>query len=101
MLFLIAEAPFHEGGAKVSDDASRRPRLILLGLRSLAYERCCDFLLRTVLAVVIVCIDGIRADLSDFHACQLLLVLDSLFQAYALVERLEGMVLDEGNPVYL
>lgn len=101
MLFLVAEASFHECGAKFSDDAPRCPRPVLLGLRPLAHEGSRDVPLRAVAAVVIVGVNGVRPNLPDFHAGKLLLVFDGLFQAYALVERLKGMVLDEGDTVYL
>ena len=102
-LFLIAEAALHCCRAECANDSAccADTCVFFLWLGAFADKTGGYAVFGAGPPVLVVGIDGVGADAGDFCAGQFLLILNAIPQPHALVERLEGMVLDEGYPVNL
>lgn len=103
VLFLIPEAALHYRCPEIAEDAAccRDARILILGLRPLAGEACCDSFFAAIIAGFIVCVDCVASELLDFNTREFLVILDALFYACAFVEVLKTMVFNERYAIYL
>ena len=102
MLLLSAEASFKPGGPSFWEFASKHlPQRLIFGRPSLAHKGCGYPIFCTELSVGIIGIYGIGSHTSYPYIHQLLLHMDTVLQAYTLIECLEREVFNERYAVYL